>query len=558
MKRLFHFNIKKNILVLMMIVCLCPILSVSYATFVFNTEEYRASEMYIGKLLYGIKINNEAVSEITISPGSHEIIVEVTSLNTISTNYKLVYETNDNIVVRYANDENTPTYGLITTTKFSTLLITNISEEDITVKFNIVGGYKTNELSEITIPESYSEIITDYTKYDFNAISMYVGNERVESLDNEKMYNLVDYSCTNGESVTWDKNNYEIAVKPLTDQTKCELYFEDISDTLYARILLDNEESSDKDIDFSQISSDTNGKGLYYTSDLSLTEDYDGDGAGERVYYYRGAVTNNNVIFGGYCWRIVRTNEDGSVKLRYNGTYENGTCPVTGTAVKINNENYRFNAEYDDPKYNEYIRIDGSGDSDIKEVIDAWYTSSGLSNYEDKIANVPYCADKTNPINPTTGSYTLRTFYGAANRLFDITTLSTKSDAEPIYKCIDESGKHTVSGDDWGGTGLLTHPIGLLTADEVAYAGVTRSDENTSCYLSTSSFYWLISPVDWDSSAAHAGSFGINSISRLGHFDVDDGVVLYELGALPAVSLRPEVTVSSTGDGSYTNPYVVN
>ena len=219
MKRLFHFNIKKNILVLMMIVCLCPILSVSYASFVFNTEEYRASEMYIGKLLYGIKINNEAVSEITISPGSHEIIVEVTSLNTISTNYKLVYETNDNIVVRYANDENEPTYGLITTTKSSTLLVTNNSEEDITVKFNIVGGYKTNELSEITIPESYSEILTDYTKYDFNTISMFVGNESVEELDSEKIYKLVDYSCTNNETVKYDSATNFIGINGFNKKT---------------------------------------------------------------------------------------------------------------------------------------------------------------------------------------------------------------------------------------------------------------------------------------------------------------------------------------------------
>jgi len=554
MKRLFHFNIKKNILVLMMIVCLCPILSVSYASFVFNTEEYRASEMYIGKLLYGIKINNEAVSEITISPGSHEINVEVTSLNTISTNYKLVYETNDNIVVRYANDENEPTYGLITTTKSSTLLVTNNSEEDITVKFNIVGGYKTNELSEITIPESYTEILTDYTKYDFNTISMYVGNERVESLDNEKMYNLVDYSCTNGESVTWNKNNYEIAVKPLTDQTKCELYFEDISNTLYARILLDNEESSDKDIDFSQISSDTNGKGLYYTSDLSLTEDYDGDGAGERVYYYRGAVTNNNVRFGGYCWRIVRTNEDGSVKLRYNGEYENGTCPVTGTAVKINNENYPFNAEYDAPKYNEYVFKDGSGESDIKGTVEDWYEDSGLINYEDQIANVPYCADKSNPITPSTGKFTAYTFYGAANRLLDYSgsSFTTKSDAQPIYKCIDETGKHTASGDTWGGTGLLSHPIGLLTIDEVAFAGGTRSNNNA-YYLYTSERYWLISPVYWHSGDGTAYSARMYADGNLYNSNVD-----LSHGALPAVSLRPEVTVSSTGDGTYTNPYVVN
>jgi len=319
--------------------------------------------------------------------------------------------------------------------------------------------------------------------------------------------------------------------------------------------------SSDENIDFAQISSDTNGKGLYYTSDLSLTEDYNGDGTGERVYYYRGAVTNNNVRFGGYCWRIVRTNEDGSVKLRYNGEYENGTCPVTGTDVKINNTSYLFNAEaYNNPKSNEYVFVDGSGESDIKGTVEDWYEDSGLINYEDQIANVPYCADKSNPITPSTGKFTADTFYGAANRLIDYsgTSVTTKSDAQPILKCIDETGKHTASGDAWGGNGKLSHPIGLLTADEVAYAGGVRSSNET-YYLYTSNQYWLMSPAGWSPDFGIASSFYVASVGFLGHDNVSScGHVGCTIGALPAISLRAEVVVSSEGDGSYTNPYVVN
>ena len=71
---------------------------------------------------------------------------------------------------------------------------------------------------------------------------------------------------------------------------------------------------SDSSINFSSYSSASNGRGLYYTSDLSKTEDLDGDGVGEVVYYYRGNATNNYVRFDSYCWRIVRTNEDGSIE----------------------------------------------------------------------------------------------------------------------------------------------------------------------------------------------------------------------------------------------------
>lgn len=37
------------------------------------------------------------------------------------------------------------------------------------------------------------------------------------------------------------------------------------------------------------------------------------------IYYYRGAVTDNNVVFGGYCWKMVRTTDTGGTKLIYNG-----------------------------------------------------------------------------------------------------------------------------------------------------------------------------------------------------------------------------------------------
>ena len=49
---------------------------------------------------------------------------------------------------------------------------------------------------------------------------------------------------------------------------------------------------------------------------------YTGEGAdtyANPVYYYKGNVENNNVLFAGFCWKIVRTTETGGVKLIYNG-----------------------------------------------------------------------------------------------------------------------------------------------------------------------------------------------------------------------------------------------
>ena len=44
------------------------------------------------------------------------------------------------------------------------------------------------------------------------------------------------------------------------------------------------------------------------------------------MYFYRGNVTDNNVILNDMCWLIVRTTETGGTKLLYNGTPTDGQC----------------------------------------------------------------------------------------------------------------------------------------------------------------------------------------------------------------------------------------
>ena len=64
-------------------------------------------------------------------------------------------------------------------------------------------------------------------------------------------------------------------------------------------------------IDFSKISGDTNGKGVYMRAGT--------ENMPYPIVYYRGAVDNNNVVFANKCWKAVRTTDTGGVKLVYNG-----------------------------------------------------------------------------------------------------------------------------------------------------------------------------------------------------------------------------------------------
>lgn len=79
-------------------------------------------------------------------------------------------------------------------------------------------------------------------------------------------------------------------------------------------------------IDFTEAPSNTNGKGVYQRAGSENEGTY-------PVYYYRGEVNDNNVIYGGYCWKIVRTTSTGGIKLVYNGLPSSGTC--TGTDPTI-------------------------------------------------------------------------------------------------------------------------------------------------------------------------------------------------------------------------------
>ena len=68
-------------------------------------------------------------------------------------------------------------------------------------------------------------------------------------------------------------------------------------------------------------------------------------------YIYRGDVENNNVYFGGFYWKIIRMNGDGSIRLIYSGTTPN----ATGNATSINNRTYQYNTTYPDPTYVGYM-----------------------------------------------------------------------------------------------------------------------------------------------------------------------------------------------------------
>ena len=301
--------------------------------------------------------------------------------------------------------------------------------------------------------------------------------------------------------------------------------------------------TSDTGIDFSQISSDTNGKGLYT---LHGTESNP-----NPIMYYRGDVENNNVKFANFCWKIVRTTETGGVKLIYNGEpNESGQCMnTTGTSTRIGTST--FNASSNDNAYVGYMygtagsssyeeTHANTNDSTIKGVIDSWYEEN-MTEYTNQLEDTVWCNDRSiDPTSSGTGAGTTVTDYGADYRLH--------ANKTPTLECVNENDRFTVSEEN--GNGALTYPVALLTADEIAYAGGVYNKSNSSYYLYNSDYFWSLSPVYFSGSVARV--FYVHSPGSLNSNGVN-----YANGVRPAVSLRPGVKVTSEGDGTMENPYIV-
>ena len=293
---------------------------------------------------------------------------------------------------------------------------------------------------------------------------------------------------------------------------------------------------------------------------LASTEDDYG-----TSYYFRGAVKNNYVQFANKCWRIVRVNGDGSIKLVLhsdNTSSSSSPCAAsnnstTAAFARYSGSSYTstFNDNYNDNAYIGFMYgATGASDyasthantnkSTILTNLETWYTNN-LASYADKLADTIWCNDKST-VSGGLGYGTNETDYAAYNRL-----ASTK---QPTLKCPNDNNggklsKFTVD-DTTNGNGNLTYKIGLLTADEIAFSGSIAYTYNRSTYLQENTgttWWWSLSPNFFDGGVAYV--WGVGS-GRLSGDRVSGGN-----GLRPAISLISSTSV--TGNGTSDNPYVV-
>ena len=191
-----------------------------------------------------------------------------------------------------------------------------------------------------------------------------------------------------------------------------------------------------------------------------------------------------------------------------------------------------------------------STDSSIKIAIDTWYENNLKTDYGKYLSTTAiYCNDRT-LASGQTYSTTNRFYYASYERLVTNKT--------PTYNCTNN--KDAFSGNN--SEAKLTYPIGLMTADEITYAGGKSGTRLPSPYAwyylnsaggsITGSTWWSLSPNEWFGSSSYV--WRVNGSGIPGR--LDSGGVAGSVAVRPSVSLL-FCNLISRGDGSANNPYIV-
>ena len=258
-------------------------------------------------------------------------------------------------------------------------------------------------------------------------------------------------------------------------------------------------------------------------------------------------VTSTKDIY----WRIIRTNADGSIKLFYVGTSPDTEKAYIGKSA--------FNSTDGDPMYAGYkYGTTGSlennrlntNDSTIKTYVDNWYKNNLIAYTKYLSKDAVYCNDR----NLASGkAYSI-------TREFNYAPYERIPNKQPTYNCTNTKDAFSVNNT----SAKLDYPVGLMSIDELSYAGGEALTTLTAPYawyytnangesITGSAQFWALSPYRWDDTFSIVWYVNGSVYSgRLGYSGVNRSVAVR-----PSVSLVSCNLISGGGDGSANNPYIV-
>ena len=397
--------------------------------------------------------------------------------------------------------------------------------------------YKIKEVEESEAKENYSQTITENFTVSYTSSSNKIVAESFH-FDQDTGYFILENLSELKSYDSSDVGKYTCNSNSTSGQCTIMYKINSVTDTT-----LDNVDRYSRSANYNTITkadkyNSTSTPVLTSESGVYKTEDDDGES-----YYFRGKIDNNYVSFANNLWRIVRINGDGSIRLIHAsdiGTSKFNLARKVGYTYDNESECTKESPCISD--YNKetsaFANNKTATDSIVKTYLEDWYINN-LKDYDDKINLSNFCNDTT---ITSTNAIENATYYGGHNRILKL--------KQPSLKCPNPS---TTDG------GNYKLKIGLLTADEINYAGLsyrqidttsfnTSKNADTSNYLYYSNVWYSMTP-----------RFLIRSVSNMFYGSLGGIVSSNVTGSQyirPVINLKSDIQITK-GDGSQTNPYIV-
>ncbi len=405
--------------------------------------------------------------------------------------------------------------------------------------------------------------------------------------------------------LAYDTENKTISVKPYSKKgTKCYLFFDEkelpsLNDAIMAQTT--GEDGTFTGPSCSNCTVKENG--VYEAEDdYGTSYVYRGNVNNNWVKFGK-AISGTET--GDIWWRIIRINGNGSIRLIYSGTYVTGVVPPeNGKDIKMliapttsaGDSSYpraiTFNTPANDNKYVGYMYnanptystshddahkvTSGSVKSAVLAQLELWYNQTDLETFKNDYfdLDVGFCSDtQVNDTSETWDRSDTKRGYGrnwTAYGGYGRTKLNSSWRSEeqyPTLKCgVDPKTKEVdanaqrrdlytlvtaqpvkIGNGQVSGNNALSIPVGLITMDEVLYAGGFGNQANNEYWLNVGYRYWTISPA----LATGTSVFVVYDDGTLN----TENTTITRYGARPVINIKADVKISGTG--IIDDPYVV-
>ena len=379
------------------------------------------------------------ITVVGISYAAWNYVFNGTLTNTLSTAdiHLELLESNENIINVGNSLPMTDEEGIAQEETFD-FAVTSKTTRDMTIAYTIKieklaidserNPFNDNQIKVYLTDYSNNQKVAPTLISNLSSYKLYTGRHTHDSTHNkvQDKFKLRAWIDGNVDASNWDENTklqYKFKIGVNGEESK------PYTDTMKKLV------NTNQTIDFEQPPSDTNGNGI------NILEGTENDE--HPIYFYRGfdtegknVVSRNNVLFGGFCWKIVRTTDTGGIKIVYNGEPTDNKCTTTtGTATQLSATS-KFNSSSSSPAYTGYMYGTVYPAKSGAATEGSLFGSSFIySNGTYTLTNTSSAADNTHhyTCNNTTGTCsTIRYYYyisGSDNYYIELTNGKSVSDA---------------------------------------------------------------------------------------------------------------------------------